>query len=132
MKKILLVALVIIMIMATAAGCSKPEPLSTNLGDFEYEQVFAKTLGEETAAEGNIFLVIYLTPAEGNQVTMDQAQEYFYSGVQTRVAEQEYDLSFLAYEKIDDDYLRYGLVFEVLDDDYENAKQMPEITLILP
>ncbi len=132
MKKYLLVALVIIMVLTAAAGCSKADPLSTSLGDFEYEQVFTKTLGEETAGEDSIYLVIYLKPAEGNAVTMDQAQEYFYSGVQARVAGLEYDLSFLAYEKVDESFLRYGLVFEVMDDNYENAKQMPEVTLILP
>ncbi len=120
------------MVLTAASGCSKAEPLSTSLGDFEYEQVFTKTLGEETAGEDSIYLVIYLKPAEGNAVTMDQAQEYFYSGVQARVAGLEYDLSFLAYEKVDESFLRYGLVFEVMDDNYENAKQMPEVTLILP
>ena len=132
MKKYLLVALVIVMVLAAAAGCSKAEPLSTSLGDFEYEQVFTKTLGDETAGQDSIFLVIYLKPAEGNAVTMDEAQKYFYSGVQARVAGLEYDLSFLAYEKVDNSFLRYGLVFEVLDDNYENAKQLPEVTLILP
>ncbi len=132
MKKNLLVVLVIIMVLAAFTGCSKAEPLSTSLGDFENEQVFTKTLGEDTAGEGNIFLVIYLKPAEGNNVTMDDAQKYFYSGVQARVAGLEYDLSYLAYEKVDDSFLRYGLVFEVMDNDYENAKQMPEVTLILP
>lgn len=120
--------------MATAvfSGCSKSEPISTSLGEFEYEQLFSKTLGEETAGEGNTYLIVYLTPAEGNEVTMDDAQEYFYSGVKARVGEVEYDMTFLAYEKVDGNFLRFGLVFEVVDNDYENAKKLPDVTLILP
>ncbi len=132
MKKTLLVILAILMISTLAAGCSKSEPITTSLGDFEYEQVFTTTLSDETAGEGNIFLVIYLTPAEGNEVTIDEAQVYFWSGVSARVAGVEYDMSFLAYEQVDGNFLRYGLTFEILDNDYENAKQKPEITLILP
>lgn len=132
MKKVLLVILVLCMATAVFSGCSKSEPISTSLGEFEYEQLFSKTLGEETAGEGNTYLIVYLTPAEGNEVTMDEAQEYFYSGVKARVGEVEFDMTFLAYEKVDGNFLRFGLVFEVVDNDYENAKKLPDVILILP
>jgi hypothetical protein len=41
-------------------------------------------------------------------------------------------MAFLAYEKVDGSFVRYGLVFEVIDNDFENAKQLPETSLILP
>ena len=132
MKKVLLAVLVLCILTAVFSGCSKPEPIPTQLGNFEYEQRFSKTIGEETAGEGSIYLVIYLTPAEGNEVTLDDAQDYFYSGVKARVADLVYEMTFLAYEKVDGSFLRFGLVFEILDNDYENAKNHPEVTLILP
>jgi len=132
MKKFILVVLSLCMITAVFTGCGKSEPIATKLGEFEYEQVFTKTLGDEASGEGNVFLVVYLTPAEGNEVTLDQAQEYFYDGTKARVAELEYDMSFLVYEKVDGEFLRYGLVFEIMDNDYENAKSHPDVTLILP
>jgi hypothetical protein len=129
-RKLFIVLIICIAFMLTA--CAAPEPIETALGTFEYEQVFTPTLGEETASDGNTFLVIYLTPAEGNAVTIDEAQEYFHSGVKARVAGQEYDMTFVAYEKVDDSFVRYGIVFEIVDNDYENAKQMPETELVLP
>lgn len=131
MKRKLLVV-IIICIAFLLAACAAPDPITTPLGDFEYEQIFTRSLGEETASEGNTYLVVYLTPAEGNSVTIDEAQEYFYRGVSVRVDMQEYTMAFLAFEKIDGSFVRFGLVFEVADNDYENAKQLPETSLILP
>lgn len=131
MKKILLIAIVICAAVVLCA-CSAPEPLTTTLGDFDFEQIFTPQIGEETAAQGNTFLIVYLTPVEGNPVTLDDAQDYFYKGTQARVEELVYDMAFLAYEKVDGSFVRFGLVFEVVDNDYENAKQMPTVSLILP
>lgn len=131
MKRKLLIVIIICLAFALAA-CAAPEPISTALGDFEYEQIFTPQLGEEVAADGSIFLVVYLTPVEGNNVTEDDAQEYFYRGTRARVEAQEYEMAFLAYEKVDGSFVRYGLAFEVIDNDYENAKQLPETSLILP
>ena len=129
-RKLLIVIVICIAFLLTA--CATPEPITTELGDFEYEQIFTSQLGEEVAADGNTFLVVYLTPVEGNGVTEDDAQEYFYRGTKARVETQEYAMAFLAYEKVDGSFVRYGLVFEVVDNDYENAKQLPETSLILP
>lgn len=131
MKRKLLVV-IIICIAFLMAACAAPEPITTSLGDFEYEQIFTRSLGEETASEGNTYLVVYLTPVEGNGVTIDDAQEYFYGGVSVRVDTQEYTMAFLAFEKVDESFVRFGLVFEVADNDYENAKQLPETSLVLP
>ena len=131
MKRKLLVVIVICIAFLLSA-CAAPEPITTALGDFEYEQIFTPQLGEEVASEGNTFLVVYLTPVEGNAVTEDDAQEYFYRGTGARVDSEEYSMAFLAYEKVDGSFLRFGLVFEVIDNDYENAKQLPETSLILP
>lgn len=131
MKKRLLIVIVICVALVFCA-CAAPEPLTTALGDFDFEQKFTATLGQETAAQGNTFLVVYLTPTEGTTVSLDDAQDYFYKGTMARVEEQEYEMAFLAYEKIDDSFIRFGLVFEVVDNDYENAKQKPAVSLILP
>jgi hypothetical protein len=131
MKRKLLIVTILCLAFLLAA-CAAPEPITTSLGDFVYEQIFTSQLGEETASEGNTYFVVYLTPAEGNEVSLDDAQEYFYSGVKARVDEDQYEMTFLAYEKIDDSFVRFGLVFEVVDNDFENAKQKPETSLILP
>lgn len=131
MKRKALLVLVLIVILLFGA-CSAPEPIDTELGEFHYEQAFTKQLDDETASDGNIYMVLYLTPAEETQVTLDEAQDYFFSGTKAEVSAQTYDMEFLVFEKIDGEYVRFGLVFEVVDYDYEEAKEQPIVKLMLP
>ncbi len=129
-RKIFLVLAVCVILLFCA--CSAPEPLTTKLGDFRYKQEFTPSIGEASAAQGNIYLVIYLTPQEGNDVTEDEAHEYFYSGTKAQVDEEIYDMYCLAFEKVDSQFVRFGLVFEVTDNGYADAKEQPPVSLILP
>lgn len=129
-RKILLVLIICVALLFCA--CSKAEPISTKVGDFDYDQDFTSQIEDQTAAEGNTYLVVYLTPAEGTEVTLDQAREYFLNGTKATISDQTYDISFLVFERIDKKYIRFGLVFEVKDNGYEDAKEQPTVGLTLP
>lgn len=129
-RKILLVLIICVALLLCA--CSKAEPISTGLGDFDYDQEFTSQIDTETAAEGNTYLVVYLTPADGTEVTLDEARKYFLNGTKATVSEQTYDISFLVFERVDKQYIRFGLVFEVKDNGYEEAKEQPVVSLTLP
>lgn len=131
MKKSILLVLVVI-ILTVFCACGGTEPISTKIGAFQYEQVFTKALGEETAADGNIYLVVYLTPADGTEVSMDEAQKYFLNGSKATLAEQTYEIKYLAFEQVDKKYIRFGLVFEITDNNYEEKSNQPVVSLILP
>ncbi len=132
MKKILiLLTLVLIMTLAFCA-CTPSEPVSTALGDFFYEQEFMPSVGEDTAADGNTFLVIRLTPAEGTEVTLDEAHAFFYDHpTKAEVDGVAYDLYCLAYEQVTGKGMRFALLFEVEDKGYEDANEQPTVTLKL-
>ncbi len=128
-RVVLILAVCIILLFG---ACEKSLPLTTKLGDFRYKQEFTSSIGEVTATEGNTYLVIYLTPDEGNEVTTDEAHEYFYSGTKTKIGGETYDMYCLVFEKIDNKFVRFGLVFEVVDNGYADAKEQPAVSLILP
>ena len=129
-KKLLLVAVICVVFLLCA--CGTVEPISTKLGDFHYEQVFTQQISEDTAEAGNTYLVIYLTPAEGTVVTIDEAHDYFFGGTKAALSGETYDMSFVVFEKVDEQYVRFGLVFEVIDHDYANVKEQPTVSLTLP
>lgn len=118
------------------AACAKAEPVETGIGSFDYSQTFMTSMRddgtdtEKVPAQGHIFFVAYLTPADGNSVTIDQAQAYFLNGTKVVLAEQTYDMDCLAIEKLNAT-VRYGLVFEVVDAGY-TEKDQPKIQLVLP
>jgi hypothetical protein len=136
MKKYFVFTILIIAILSFCA-CSKAEIVSTVLGDFEYSQTVQDNISDSqevntyTASAGNILLIVYLTPAKDNGVTMDQASEFFSSGSQAVVDSQTYDKVCLVYEK-SGATLRYGLVFEITDNKYDNNHQPVVSNLILP
>ena len=133
MRKRILWILALVMIVAAVFGaCAPPEPITTALGEFYYQQVFTPEMDEETAAQGNAFMVLYLTPAEGTEVTIDQAQDYFFGGTKAEISGETYDMAFIAFEKVNGEYIRFGLVFEIIDYDYENVKEQPVVRLMLP
>jgi hypothetical protein len=130
-KRIILLMVILVMALAFCA-CTPAEPVSTALGEFLYEQEFMPSVGEDTAADGNTFLVIRLTPTEGTEVTLDEAHDFFYDHPTQAVVDGEtYDLYCLAYEQAGDKSMRYALLFEVKDNGYEDAKEPPTVTLKL-
>lgn len=136
MKKQLLIVAVICIALLFGA-CAASEPMETDLGAFQYEQDFMPQIVDEagntyTAASGNTYLVVYLKPAQGVKVSLDEAQQYFFGGTSAALSGETYDMSFMVFEKVDNQYIRFGLVFEVKDYDYENAKEQPSVTLTLP
>ncbi|MGI5848484.1 MAG: hypothetical protein ACOX8Q_00200 [Christensenellales bacterium] len=131
MKKNVLLVLALCIVMLFCA-CEKPQTISIALGEFEYEQKIDSSLGDAVASEGNTFLVVYLTPVKGNDVTMDDAHHYFYSGTSAVIDNQTYDLYCLAYEKVDSQTVRYGLVFEIADNVYTDSNKPPVVSLVLP
>ena len=128
----LLSALLAVVLAVALGACSAPEPIKTDIGEFEYEQTFMPQIGETVAAAGNTLLVIYLTPGEDTTVDLDLARDYFYNGVKAKLAGETYDFTCLAYEKVDGSYIRYGLVFEVKDNGYAEATEQPVVELLLP
>ena len=128
-----MIFLTLIIIMALAfCACTPSEPVSTALGEFLYEQEFMATVGDDTAADGYTFLVVRLTPAEGTEVTLDEAHDFFYDNpTQAVVDGGTYDLYCLAYEQTAGNEMRFALLFEVEDNGYEDAKEQPAVTLKL-
>lgn len=120
------------------AACSEAKPIETGIGEFEYGQVFMDKLEDQAKgielvpAQGNIYMVVYLTPAADNEVSLDDAESYFLNGTKAILAEQTYDLYCLAHEQVDKSYIRFGLVFEVTDNGYLDAAEQPVIQLLLP
>ncbi len=130
-NRLTILVLVIGMVMLISA-CSAPEPIQTGIGKFEYSHEFMAQIDDTVPAAGNTLLVIYLKPAEGTSADLDQAREYFYNGTKVKLAGETYDMTALAFEKVDNSYIRYGLVFEVKDNGYAEAKEQPVVELILP
>ena len=134
-KTVLLLALCLCLLLA---ACSETKPIETGIGEFEYGQVFMDKLEDQAKGielvpeQGNIYLVVYLTPAAGNEVTLDDADSYFLNGTKAVLAGETYDLYCLAHEQVDKSYIRFGLVFEVADNGYMDAAEQPVIQLLLP
>jgi len=134
MKKFLLILFALITAAAFTA-CSKPVIVSTALGDFECDEKVMDSIdgiggSSLAAAPGNILLVLYLTPAKGNNVTMDQAGAFFFNGSTVTVNGQTYDMNCIAYEQ-SAGTIKYGLVFEIRDDGYSDAK-LPIVSFTPP
>ena len=125
-------ALLAVVLAVALSACSAPEPIKTDIGEFEYEQTFMAQIGDTVPAAGNTLLVIYLTPGEGTTVDLDLAKDYFYNGTKVKLAGEAYDFTCLAYEQVDGSYIRYGLVFEVKDNGYADATEQPVVELMLP
>ncbi len=133
MKGSRLIASLLAVVLAVAlSACSAPEPIKTDIGEFQYEQTFMAQIGDTVPAAGNTLLVLYLTPAEGTSVDLDLAKNYFYNGTKAKLAGETYDFTCLAYEQVDGSYIRYGLVFEVKDNGYADATEQPVVELLLP
>jgi hypothetical protein len=128
----LISALLAVVLAVGLSACNAPEPIKTDLGEFEYEQTFMTQIGDTVPAAGNTLLVIYLTPTEGTTVDLDLAKDYFYNGTKVKLAGETYDFTCLAYEQVDGSYIRYGLVFEVKDNGYADATEQPVVELLLP
>lgn len=133
MKASKLISVLLAAALAVAlSACSAPEPIKTDIGNFEYKQTFMTQIGDTVPAAGNTLLVIYLTPVEGTAVDLDLASAYFYNGTKVKLAGETYDFTCLAYEQVDGSYIRYGLVFEVKDNNYAKATEQPVVELMLP
>lgn len=131
MKKYGVLVCVVCIILLFCA-CQQSDPISTKLGEFEYEQEFLPSIEDLVPAEGNTLLVIYLTPADGTDLDLDEAGEYFKSGTKVVVEEQTYDMCCLAYEKVNNKEVRCALIFEIADNGYSDTTAQPTISLILP
>jgi hypothetical protein len=122
----------IVCLVLLVTACAKADPIVTDIGSFEYSQEFMKSIDDTAAAEGNTLLVVYLKPAEGTNLDLDAAEDYFFKGTQTILADNTYDLKCIAFEEVDNAYVRVGLVFEVVDNGYEDAAEQPTVQLVLP
>ncbi len=134
MKRNILIILIFCAMLALGA-CGAAQAYPTAIGDFESDQDTMAAIEDDhgnafAASPGNILLVIYLTPAEKNDVTEDQACAFFYSGSKAKVDEQVYDMKCLSLEKVGNK-VRYGLVFEIANNGYTN-KNKPVPVLQLP
>lgn len=136
-KKALLIWALSLLILL--AACGEVKTIDTGIGSFEYGQSFMQSIDNETTpsgtivpASGNIFLIITLTPAEGTQVSLDQAEDYFLGGTKAVLAGETYALFCVAHERIDGAHIRFGLVFEVADNGYADAAELPAVQLMLP
>ena len=132
MKKTIALLILAVFAAALFCGCAQEEPIETDLGAFHYEQEFVRSVGDDTAADGNTFLVVRLTPADGTNVTLDEARAFFYdNNTQSVVDGVTYDLYCLAYEQTGGSNIRFALLFEVEDKGYEDSNEQPEVSLIL-
>jgi len=137
MKKTILLLLLCAVLMLSA--CAQAEEITTGIGNYTKTEEFMSEItsnsGETvTATEGNILLVITLTPAEGVSVDLDQADEYFMNGTQVTVDSQTYDIVGVAYEResAGDTVIKCRLVFEVKDNGYADSAEKPDVVLTLP
>ncbi len=134
MKRTILPVLIFCVILALAA-CGAQKAYPTAIGDFETDQETMLTMEDDhgnalAASPGKILLVIYLTPAEGNEVNEDQACAFFYSGSKVAVGGQIYDMKCISLEKVGAK-VRYGLVFDIANNGYTEQNK-PEPVLQLP
>jgi hypothetical protein len=134
MKRNLLLVLIICVILALGACGARPV-VETAAGKFETSQATMDKItdgygNELNASEGNKLLVIYLTPADDNIVTEDDAYNYFYSGTKAQVDGQVYDMKCISLEKVGEK-VRYGLVFEIVNNGY-NDQNKPVVQLSPP
>lgn len=118
------------------AACGEAVIIETSIGNFEYSQDFLQELESVsldaalTPSQGNIFLLMYLTPAEGTELSYDSAEQYFLNGTKALLQGNTYDIYCVAFERINKSKERLALVFEVEDKDYANKSEQPQ--LILP
>lgn len=130
-KKTYLIILIVCLVLLVTA-CAKADPIVTGIGSFDYSQEFVQSIDDVAAADGNILLVVTLTPVEGTTLDLDAAQNYFFGGTQATLAGATYDLKCLSFERVDNAYEQVGLVFEVLDNNYEKSAEQPVVQLSLP
>ena len=139
-KAIKTATLIVLCACLLLTACSKAEPIKTPIGSFDYSQTYVTSIqnrfgGTEGSAfvpaQGNIFLVVYLTPVGGSDVSLDEAQNYFQTATSAYLAGEAYELFCLAFEQIDGVSERIGLVFEVKDNGYEDAAEPPALKLEL-
>ena len=137
MKKFILPLLLCAALLLSA--CAQAEQIQTGIGNYtvsqDFETSIAANSGETVAAaEGNILLVLTLTPEEEVAIDLDQADEYFLGGTQVKLDEQVYDLKCVVYERksAGDPIIKCRLVFEVKDNGYADAAEQPSVELILP
>ena len=135
-KTILLLLLCAVLLLA---ACAKAEEVKTGIGDYTKTEEFMSEItansGETVAAgEGNILLVVTLTPAEGVVVDLDQADEYFMNGTKATLDSQTYGIIGVAYERENagDPIIKCQLVFEVKDNGYADSAEKPDVQLTLP
>jgi len=124
--------MLVVCLILLVTACAKAEPIVTDVGSFEYSQDFMHSIDDTAAAQGNTLLVIYLKPADGTNLDLDAAEDYFFGGTQAVLADNTYDLKCIAFEQVDNAYVRVGLVFEVADNGYEDAAEQPTVRLLLP
>jgi hypothetical protein len=134
MKRNILLVLILCVIFALGA-CGAPPVVNTAAGEFETSQDTMATLQDDhgnaiAASPGNTLLVVYLTPADSNKITEDEAYNYFYSGTKAQVDGQIYDMKCMSLEKIGGQ-VRYGLVFDIANSGY-NDQNKPEVQLSMP
>lgn len=132
MKRLTLFVLMVCLTLL--AACAAPPTVKTSVGEFEMSQEVMDGIEDEHGnslkpAEGNALLVVYVTPAKGNNATEDEVQAFFNSGTQVIIENESYDLNCMAFEKTGG-RLRYGLVFEVPDKGYETKQ--PDFQLSIP
>jgi len=136
-KAILMAACVCLLL----AACSPVEPIQTPIGSFDYSQKFVTSLQnriDDTQGEvympqqGKIFLVVYMMPAGGSSVSLDDAQSYFQRGTNVILDGETFGLYSLAFERVDGISERIGLVFEVKDKGYADTTEQPLLKLELP
>jgi|AGTN01.1.fsa_nt_gi hypothetical protein len=137
MKKILL-PLLICAILALGA-CAQAEEIQTQVGNYTvshgFETEITTNSGETvTAGEGNILLVVTLTPEEGVTPNLDQADDYFMNGTKATLDGQAYDITCVVYERKNagDTVIKCRLVFEVTDNGYADAAEKPKVEITLP
>ncbi len=136
MKKILLPLLLCTILVLNA--CAGAEQIQTQIGNYtvtrDFKEKITASSGEVTPAEGNILLVVTLTPEEGAVLDLDQADEYFMNGTKVTLDSQTYDIKCVVYERENagDKVIKCCLVFEVTDNEYADAAEMPEIQITLP
>lgn len=137
MKKIFLPLILCAALLLCA--CARAEELETAIGKYTVSQDFVTSItadsGEDvTPAEGNILLVLTLTPEEDVTLDLDQADEYFMNGTKVTLSGVEYGIRCVVYERksADDPVIKCRLVFEVKDEGYADAAEQPEIHLTLP